>query len=72
MKKITVSLITLSLATCLCFLTSCDGGVTNNTVGYDDVDDSDWKKKNVQNHDYDNCVDFCADFSTGSSNDVAY
>lgn len=72
MKKRTISLITLSLATCLCFLTSCDGGVTNNTVGYDDVDDSDWKKKNVQNHDYDNCVDFCADFSTESSNNVAY
>lgn len=68
MKKRTISLITLSLATCLCFLTSCDGGVTNNTVGYDDVDDSDWNKKDAQNYEYDNC----ADFSTESSNDVAY
>lgn len=50
----------------MCFLSSCDGGVTN-TVGYDDVDDSDWKKLD-ENRNMDDCVDFSTEYNM--SNDL--
>ena len=44
MKKL---LLALTLMVCSCLLISCESGVSGSTVGYDDVDDSDWKRNEI-------------------------
>lgn len=51
MKKL---LLALTLMVCSCLLISCESGVSGgSTVGYDDVDDSDWKKNEIVFNEYD-------------------